>query len=102
MRLVTVFVLICGTWFVIDKQISYGEFIAFVLLTNVFLGPIQKINTVIESYPKGIAGFKRYVEVIDTEPDIADQPNAIKVGHSMGKSSSTTCPSVTGTSTRVE
>ena len=42
MRLVTVFVLICGTWFVIDKQITYGEFIAFVLLTNVFLGLFRR------------------------------------------------------------
>ncbi|MFC5648074.1 ABC transporter ATP-binding protein [Paenibacillus solisilvae] len=80
MRLVTVFVLICGTWFVIQKQLSYGEFIAFILLTNVFLVPIQKINTVIESYPKGIAGFKRYVEVIDTEPDVADKPDAVEAG----------------------
>ena len=85
MRLVTVFVLICGTWFVIDKQITYGEFIAFVLFTNVFLGPIQKINNVIESYPKGIAGFKRYVEVMDTEPEVADRPNAVKVGHLDGQ-----------------
>ncbi len=85
MRSVTVFVLICGTWFVIDKQITYGEFIAFVLLTNVFLGPIQKINNVIESYPKGIAGFKRYVEVIDTEPEVADHPNAMKVDHLDGQ-----------------
>ncbi|MEW9699244.1 ABC transporter ATP-binding protein [Paenibacillus sp. SI8] len=84
MRLVTVFVLICGTWFVIDKQITYGEFIAFVLLTNVFLGPIQKINNVIESYPKGIAGFKRYVEVMDTEPEVADRPDAKSVSHFVG------------------
>ncbi|MFD0694007.1 ABC transporter ATP-binding protein [Paenibacillus sp. GCM10027628] len=79
MRLVTVFVLICGTWFVIQHEITYGQFIAFVLLTNVFLGPIQKINTVIESYPKGIAGFKRYVEVIDTEPEVSDAPDAITI-----------------------
>lgn len=85
MRLVTVFVLICGTWFVIDKQITYGEFIAFVLLTNVFLGPIQKINNVIESYPKGIAGFKRYCEVMDTEVEVSDRPDAVKVGHLKGQ-----------------
>ncbi|MCM3290599.1 ABC transporter ATP-binding protein/permease [Paenibacillus sp. MER 180] len=80
MRIVTVFVLLCGTWFVIQKELSYGEFLAFILLTNVFLGPIQKINTVIESYPKGIAGFKRYVEIIDTEPDVKDKPDAVDVG----------------------
>ena len=27
----------------------------------------------LETYPKGIAGFRRYIELLDTEPDIADR-----------------------------
>ncbi len=77
MRLVTLFTLLFGTFFVIRGELSYGEFVAFILLSNVLLGPIQKINAVIESYPKGIAGFKRYTEIMDTEPDIADAPDAV-------------------------
>ncbi|OAB40113.1 ABC transporter ATP-binding protein [Paenibacillus glacialis] len=84
MKFVTLFVLLCGTWFVINKQMTYGEFLAFVLLSNVFLGPIQQINAVIEMYPKGVAGFKRYVEMLETEPDVADAPNAIAVRHLEG------------------
>lgn len=79
MRLVTLFTLLFGTWFVIQGELTYGEFVAFILLANILLGPIQKINAVIESYPKGIAGFKRYVEVLDTAPDIADSPDALEV-----------------------
>lgn len=85
MRLVTLFVLLCGTWFVLNDSMTYGEFIRFVLLTNVFLAPIQKINTVIESYPKGVAGFKRYVELLDTAPDIADAPGAVQTGPLRGE-----------------
>lgn len=77
MRLVTLFTLLFGTFFVIRGNMTYGEFVAFILLSNVLMGPIQKINAVIESYPKGIAGFKRYVEILDTEPDIADEPGAV-------------------------
>lgn len=76
MRFVNLFVLVCGTWFVIQNQMSYGEFVAFVMLSNIFLGPIRQINSVIETYPKGIAGFKRYLELLETEPDVADAPNA--------------------------
>lgn len=76
MRFVNLFVLVCGTWFVIQKEMSYGEFVAFVMLSNIFLGPIKQINSVIETYPKGIAGFKRYLELLETEPDVADAPNA--------------------------
>ncbi|MFB0840838.1 ABC transporter ATP-binding protein [Paenibacillus oleatilyticus] len=84
MKLVSLFVLVCGTWFVIQQKMSYGEFIAFVMLSNVFLGPIQKINSVIETYPKGIAGFKRYLELLETAPDVDDAPDARHVGHLKG------------------
>ncbi|TPG89146.1 ABC transporter ATP-binding protein [Brevibacillus laterosporus] len=84
MRLVTLFVLICGTWFVIKGQLTAGEFVGFVLLTNILFKPIEKINAVIELYPKGIAGFRRYVELLDTDPDVADSPNAIAVDHLKG------------------
>lgn len=79
MRLVTLFVLLAGTWFVINDNLLYGEFVAFVLMTNIFFKPIEKINAVIESYPRGIAGFRRYVELLETEPDVADAPNAKSV-----------------------
>lgn len=84
MRLISLFVMICGTWFVIRGELSYGEFVGFLLLTNVFFRPIEKINAVIESYPKGIAGFKRYVEILDTEPDVADAPDAIELANLKG------------------
>ncbi|MFF2889795.1 ABC transporter ATP-binding protein [Paenibacillus sp. NPDC057967] len=79
MRLVQLFVLIAGAYYVLKKGMPYGDFMTFVLLTNIFFKPIEKINAVIESYPKGIAGFKRYVELMDTAPDVADSPNAIAV-----------------------
>ncbi|WP_159881003.1 ABC transporter ATP-binding protein [Paenibacillus puerhi] len=79
MRLITVFVMICGAWFFIQNKLEMGEFMAFLLLSNIFFRPIEKINAVIESYPKGIAGFKRYTEILDTEPDIADAPDAVSL-----------------------
>ncbi|RIX60225.1 ABC transporter ATP-binding protein [Paenibacillus nanensis] len=79
MRLVSLFVLIAGAYYVLRKGMPHGDFVTFVLLTNIFFKPIEKINAVIESYPKGIAGFKRYIELMDTEPDVADSPHAIEV-----------------------
>jgi len=85
MRFVSIFIMLVGTWFVIQGWLSYGEFIAFLLLTNVFFRPLEKINSVIESYPKGIAGFKRYLEIMDTEPDEVDRPDAVAVEHLDGE-----------------
>lgn len=79
MKFVSLFVLVCGTWFVIEKGMSYGDFIAFVLLSNVFLAPIKQLNSVIETYPKGIAGFRRYEELLNTDTEIHDLPDAREV-----------------------
>jgi ATP-binding cassette subfamily B protein len=85
MRLITVFVMIMGAWFFIRGKLDMGEFMAFLLLSTVFFRPIEKINNVIESYPKGIAGFKRYIKILDTEPDIADVPEAIQLKMVIGE-----------------
>ncbi|MEZ4681847.1 MAG: ABC transporter ATP-binding protein [Caldilineaceae bacterium] len=84
MRFVMLFVMVAGTWYVIQGELSYGEFIAYLLLTNVFFRPIEKINSVIESYPRGIAGFKQYLEILHTAPDIQDAPDALTVDHLQG------------------
>ncbi|WP_440961934.1 ABC transporter ATP-binding protein [Paenibacillus nitricinens] len=83
-RLITILVMISGAWFFINGELQIGEFVAFILLSNIFFRPIEKINAVIESYPKGIAGFKRYLEIIDTEPDISDKPDAVEVSTLQG------------------
>ncbi len=80
MRLIQMLVMVAGTWFVLHGSLSEGGFVGFLLLVGVFLRPIDKINAVVESYPKGIAGFRRYTELIDTEPDVADAPDAVEAG----------------------
>jgi ATP-binding cassette subfamily B protein len=84
MRVVQLFVMIAGAYFVLHGELTVGGFMGFLLLVNVFFRPVEKINAVLETYPKGIAGFKRYTELLDTAPDIADAPGAVDVGHLRG------------------
>lgn len=83
-RFVQLVVMVAGTWFVIAGELSYGGFVSFLLLVNVFFRPIDKITSVLESYPKGIAGFRRFTTLIDTEPDTADRPGAKAVASLKG------------------
>ncbi len=76
-RLVQLIVMVMGAWFVITGELTYGGLVGFILLIDAFLRPIDKIISVLESYPKGIAGFRRYTRLMDTAPDIADKPGAI-------------------------
>ncbi|MGB3339793.1 MAG: ABC transporter ATP-binding protein [Devosia sp.] len=78
-RLVQLAVMLAGSWLVVRGEMTYGGFVSFLLLVEVFLRPIDKITGVLESYPKGIAGFRRFTRLIDTEPDIADRKGAVAV-----------------------
>ncbi len=77
MRFAQIVVMLAGTYYVVSGGLSIGGFVGFLLLLGVFYRPLDKINAVIESYPKGIAGFRRYRELLATEPDVADAPDAV-------------------------
>ncbi|WP_430244731.1 ABC transporter ATP-binding protein [Neorhizobium sp. DAR64861/K0K2] len=85
MRLTQMVVMVTGAYFVLAGELTAGGFIGFLLLVGIFFRPVEKINSVIETYPKGIAGFRRFTELIDTEPDIADAPDAVAVDHLKGE-----------------
>ncbi len=76
MRLIQVVVMVAGAGFVLEGSLSTGGFVAFLLLVTVFFRPLDKIAAVIETYPRGIAGFRRYLELLETEPDVADAKDA--------------------------
>ncbi|MGX9133979.1 ABC transporter ATP-binding protein [Rummeliibacillus sp. JY-2-4R] len=78
-RLLTLIVLIVGAWFSIKGTLSYGQLVSFVLFTNVLIKPIDKISALLEMYPKGMAGFKRFQDMLHEEPDVADRPDAVSI-----------------------
>jgi ATP-binding cassette subfamily B protein len=77
MRIVQIVILVAGAFFVSDGSLTVGGFVGFLLLVNVFYQPLEKIAAVLETYPKGIAGFRRYSELLATAPDVVDRPGAV-------------------------
>ena len=75
-RLLTLIVLVYGAWLNYQNELSYGELVSFVLFLNVLIKPIDKISALLELYPKGMAGFSRFRELIDQDPDIVDKKGA--------------------------
>ena len=84
MRAVQMIVMIAGAWFVLTGRLTPGGFVSFLILVTVFFRPVEKINAVIETYPKGMAGFRRFVELMETAPDIADRPDAVEAPRFVG------------------
>ncbi|WP_409288523.1 ABC transporter ATP-binding protein [Peribacillus sp. SCS-37] len=83
-RLITLAVLVAGAWLSYHNQLSYGELVGFVLYVNVLFKPVDKISALMELYPKGMAGFKRFTELIDQDPDVKDAPSAFDAGSLSG------------------
>ncbi|NLK38672.1 MAG: ABC transporter ATP-binding protein [Clostridiales bacterium] len=73
-----VVVLISGALFLISGQIDFGDFAAFILYVNVFLGPIKRLINFVEQYQNGMSGFKRFCEIMETEPE-KDSEDAIDI-----------------------
>lgn len=83
-RLMTLIILVYGAWLTFSGTLSYGELVAFILYVNVLFKPIDKISALLELYPKGMAGFKRFMELMDSVPDIQNRPNAVEVDYLKG------------------
>ena len=84
MRLINLFAFLAGSFFTLRGELTMGEFVGFILLSNIFVRPIEKINAMLELYPRGYAGFKRLQEELMVEPDIVDAEDAIDAPNFLG------------------
>lgn len=85
MRFVQVVIMVVGSAYVLSGAMTTGSFVGFLLLVGIFFRPLDKISSVIETYPRGIAGFRRYLDLLATEPEITDSPNARPVATLSGE-----------------
>lgn len=78
-RFMQLVVMVAGSYFVTMGELSSGEFVGFLIIVGIFVRPIEKLNSMLDLYPRGIAGFRRFMELKDTDPDIVDSPDALAV-----------------------
>lgn len=77
--LVTVCVIMAGGMYMVDGSIDVTDLITFMLYINNFVEPIKKLINFTEQFQNGYSGFERFQEILDIEPDITDQADAIQV-----------------------
>ena len=73
-------VLVSGGFFIALGQIKATDLAIYALYINIFINPIEVLVEFTEMFQKGFSGFKRFVEVIDTQPEIVDTPGAKDIG----------------------
>jgi len=82
--LVTVFVILSGVSFLTKGTIVVTDLITFLLYINNFVEPVKKLLNFSETFQNGYAGFERFMEIMNIEPDIADAEDAISVDNVRG------------------
>jgi ATP-binding cassette, subfamily B, bacterial len=63
---------IAGVAFGIDDQVTPGTVLAFLFLIALFVEPVQIATEVINEGQTAVAGWRRVLDVLDIEPDVAD------------------------------
>ena len=69
--------LFVGGNLVLDGKMELGELAAFVLYVTVFFAPIQQLVQLYNTYQQGTAALRKLADVLDTEPTVAEAPNAV-------------------------
>lgn len=82
--LLRLLVLVLGGIFVFEKQIGFGDLVAFLLYINLFLTPIRNLSHVLQTYQQAAAGFERFIEVMDIQPEIVDTETAMPLARVQG------------------
>jgi ABC-type multidrug transport system fused ATPase/permease subunit len=75
--LVTVEILLVGGIAAIQGHTSTGVVFAFIAALNNFFDPIQQLSQLYTTYQSGMAALDKIFDLLDTEPDLVDRPDAI-------------------------
>ena len=70
-------VLASGGYLIYKRQLDTVTLITFTLYISTFTSPIKRLASFAEQYMIGMAGFTRFLEIMDTKPAIEDKPDAI-------------------------
>jgi ATP-binding cassette subfamily B protein len=74
--LMFVAVLVAGGVFIAQGQLTGEDIAIYALYINIFINPVNVLVEFTEQLQKGMAGFERFSDVMDTMPEIVDRPDA--------------------------
>ncbi len=73
-----------GGFFILRREMTFIDLSAFILYISTFLTPVRKLAAFVEQFLNGMAGFKRFVELMRVEPAVQDAPDAREMGTAKG------------------
>lgn len=84
-NLLNVAVLIAGGIFVYQGRIDFADLTTYLLFISFFLQPIRRLTAFTQQYQSGMSGFERFLELMDSQPQIKDAQDAVALGEVKGE-----------------
>jgi len=78
-QLVTAAVVVAGGAGIANASLDLANLLVFLLYIGSLMEPIQKFTHISSQYQEGFAGFERFMEIVELEPDIQDSPQAVEL-----------------------
>lgn len=69
-------VVTAGSFFMIHGKITPADLMAYLLYVTTLLASIKTILDFTEQFQRGMTGIERFIEIMDTKPEIVNSPNA--------------------------
>lgn len=76
--------LVSGGFFIARGSLSYNDLAVYALYIGIFITPIGQLMDFTEMLQKGYAGFKRFAQIMETEPEIQEAPDAVELNQVKG------------------
>jgi len=83
-QLMIIAVIVFGGIGIARSALDLADLITFLLYVGILIEPVQRFSNFTRLYQMGIAGFDRFMEVLEVEPDIQDSADAIELSHIQG------------------
>ena len=83
-NLLSLLVLAAGGYFIMKGKMTLPDLVAANLFIASFTAPIRKLTNFVEQFSTGMAGFSRFLEIMQTEPEEPDSPDAAEILASRG------------------
>lgn len=68
--------LVFGGFLIAHGRMEASDLAMYALYIGIFISPIQILVELTEMMQKGLSGFRRFLEVVETEPEIVDAADA--------------------------
>ena len=77
--------LVYGGYLIANNEMSTADLAMYALYIGIFISPIQILVELMEMMQKGLSGFRRFLDVMETEPEIQDAPDAVELKDVKGR-----------------